>query len=348
MRISIIIICIFVSIELSFAQNGTNEWTNTINTFAVPGSNEGIQDSTILKEYNREVNIRVIPEEAAEALITIIKSGIISSNSTTEMKEKIVPDTLGTWKAPLSIILPTGNYIFVVNKELFKNKTVKYEVGRKRENNINIELSPNEELLKIKEQLQILSEPQKLERNVEINVKPVEASNASISIIRTANTLVNSNSVNMEEIVPDTIGTWKAPISLTLTTGSYYIVANKEGFQRLSKKINIGFDSETNFDLEMISISYLQQKEKKWSTIKWISGAVLLGASAACLFLNSKITKNSNDYSNSIDPVFLKNKHNDINSYNRSFQIVSGVGIAALTSFAASWFIQNTYKTNNK
>lgn len=343
MKLFVTTICILVSLQFTFAQTeiGPSEKINTITTFSLPESAELSLEGAPQRELNRKVFIKVIPDKANDALVTVIKTGKIMLSASGEGTEEIQPDTLGSWKVPFFIILPTGNYTFIADKENYQSKIIKYKVGREIINDITLELKT---LREISQEVQVQKE---LDKNVEIRIIPEEASNASVSIIRTSRRYVTQSSAKVEEIIPDTLGTWKAPISMVLSTGDYKFIVKKEGFKSISKEIGIGFESD-KINFEMLRISYLKQKEKQWGTIKWISAAAAIGAGAACYFLQSRIKTYKEDYKNSINPDELRDKRKSINNYNSGLRISSGFAFTAITGFVTSWFIQRTYRTDNE
>ena len=83
-------------------------------------------DSTVAKEFRRKVDINVIPSEASDASILIIKKTKIEIGENYKSRFDIIPDTIGIWKAPLSINLFTGGYDIIANKKGFKRSNRKY------------------------------------------------------------------------------------------------------------------------------------------------------------------------------------------------------------------------------
>ena len=104
---------------------------------------------------------------------------------------------------------------------------------------------------------------------VRITVSPKKANDASLAIIRKTKFLYSKNSVETYPITPDTIGTWRAPLNISLDSGNYNIVAKKEGFKEELKEIGVINNKENNVNIEMFSLSYLEQKRSQWRTTKW-------------------------------------------------------------------------------
>jgi hypothetical protein len=94
------------------------------------------------KSNDCEANIIIIPAEANNAEITVIRKSIIESklNEAGYSSEAITPDTIAIEYAPASLFLPLGDYDIITNKEGFKTFRGEFALSKPGKIDIPIEL----------------------------------------------------------------------------------------------------------------------------------------------------------------------------------------------------------------
>jgi hypothetical protein len=98
-----------------------------------------------------------------------------------------------------------------------------------------------------------------------IKVNPVEATDATITLIQKS--IVESLPgiySNSYLTIPDTIGTWKAPLQLFLAEGDYTVIAKKEGYKETIKSVAIRKNANNDISIDIFSFAYIQNKKDTW------------------------------------------------------------------------------------
>jgi hypothetical protein len=180
-------------------------------------------------------------------------------------------------------------------------------------------------------------------KKVFVEVNTAEASNAAITIVQKSKVDVEPDYFTVEEISPDTLGSWSAPLMIKLPLGDYDIVADKEGFRKVLLNIKVDERKEYDIPIKMFSLIYLKQKREEWKTIKWISAAVAAGAGLAAYYFNSRINTYQNDYNNASSASVILDKRDRINKTRPLYKASSGIGFGALGCFAVSWLIELSF-----
>jgi len=180
-------------------------------------------------------------------------------------------------------------------------------------------------------------------REITVKVSPTEASDAQVSIIRTSKIYLDAESKATHDISPDSLGTWRAPITTNLATGDYIINVRKEGFRDISEQIEIGAKEKYDLEIPMLSNKYLQQIQQPWQISKWICAGVFLGSSIVSYYYNTKVIEYKRDYYNAISPDLIQMARMNINKYNLKLRYSTGVGFSALGGFAFSWRMEMSY-----
>jgi hypothetical protein len=173
-----------------------------------------------------------------------------------------------------------------------------------------------------------------------VTIKPEEAKNATIIIIKKAKSIAYSNG-NFASlvIIPDTISVDQAPISKLLGFGEYDIIVRKNMYKTYSSSFTL-IKSKKNIQINLIPYSYLDSKKNEWSKYKWISAGIAAVATLSSFYFKSKIHTYTEQYKNSITYNSTIDNHNKISSNQTYYKISSSISFAALASFIISWFTE--------
>ncbi|MGA3287357.1 MAG: hypothetical protein ABSD46_08020 [Bacteroidota bacterium] len=178
---------------------------------------------------------------------------------------------------------------------------------------------------------------------VDITVQPEEARDAEILILQKIDiekkigndiTIMTSN---------DTLDRQAAPLSTYLSFGDYNFVAKKKGFKDAVKTVLLRDASEYYISIDMIALSYLQNKREEWGIYKWICAAVAVGAGAATYYFHEKIQTYKNDYDNSTSAAMAQEKRDNITKYQGYYKLSSAITFTFIGGFGISWRIQSSY-----
>jgi hypothetical protein len=178
-----------------------------------------------------------------------------------------------------------------------------------------------------------------------ISVFPPEASDADLTVIQNKILYYKPGmEMNSDLPIPDTIGIWKAPLSILLYEGDYDVISRKDGFRTEIQRLSLRRNLSDKMSIDMKSLPYLQSKRKQWNTVKWISAGIAIGAGIASYYIHTKIVTFKNEYNNAVSLSVIQDKRNKINQSQGYYQISSVVSFTALGGFGLSWFIEGAYE----
>jgi hypothetical protein len=178
---------------------------------------------------------------------------------------------------------------------------------------------------------------------INIIVKPAEANNASIILIQNSRTKVHSfGGLESQPIDLDTVGIWKAPLSIQMSFGDYNMVLHKEGFEDLVKKYRF-IKNNDSISLEMISFEYLQHKREQYRSYKWISAGIFIVAGITSYYFYNRVKTYQNEYNEAVTSDVIHDKRDQIDRNRRYYKISSGITLAALGGFVVFWSIELSF-----
>jgi hypothetical protein len=153
MKIFIFLLSLFCGMETSLAEGNrhqqnvlttnsildTNTISDSIQAKIKPNVEDAKHPSNSFKIDTGKVSIIVNPNEANDAMITIIQKSKMEIEPNIVSIYSITPDTLGIYQAPFSRCLSLGNYDIIVSKTGFKDELKKI-LFNKNQNNVLIEM----------------------------------------------------------------------------------------------------------------------------------------------------------------------------------------------------------------
>lgn len=177
-------------------------------------------------------------------------------------------------------------------------------------------------------------------RKVKILVTPDSAAGASITIVRKSEIQTSPSSMTILAIPPDTIGTWRAPLSMVLFQGDYKFIATRPGFRQAEASARLAFEPSDSISIDMLSLDYLRRMRERWGEYKWISAGVAAGAGIAAWFSYERIGTAENKYNSAVALSAIQAGRNSVKTNQALYTISSTVAIAAVGSFLFSWIMQ--------
>jgi len=178
---------------------------------------------------------------------------------------------------------------------------------------------------------------------INIIVRPAEASDASIMLIQKSRTKVYPFEVfDTRPIELDTLGIWKAPLSMQMSFGDYVLILHKEGFKDLADKVRF-IKNDDSISIGMISLAYLRYKREQWRSYMWISAGISIVAGITSYYFYTRVKKYEDEYNEAISSDVAHDKHDQTDRNRRYYKISSGSTFAALGCFAVSWSFELSY-----
>jgi hypothetical protein len=178
---------------------------------------------------------------------------------------------------------------------------------------------------------------------LEVAVTPPEAAGASLILVRQSVMTIYSSGSMDESIPPDTLGTWRAPLSMFLQPGHYSVTSVHPDFRSSTTGVFIRDSIARRISISMFSIEELKRLQSQWRTTKWISAGTATGMGLAALFCHARVISNRNDYHNTIDPAVAAQKRESIGKYQNLVTISSSIAFTALAGALVSWLIESLY-----
>ena len=179
--------------------------------------------------------------------------------------------------------------------------------------------------------------------NVNIVVSPEEAKDAAVTVVQKSKMTIEPGSITVSWITPDTIGTWRAPLSLALLEGDYDVAATKAGFRCVEESIKLYDTRDREVSMDMLSLEYLRRQREQWGTCKWISAGVAACAGLSTLFFYERIGTYTNRYNTAVGLSDIQADKNSVRTNQNSYRISSTVAFSAVGSFLITWLIQSLY-----
>ncbi len=172
-----------------------------------------------------------------------------------------------------------------------------------------------------------------------VSVAPASASNAEITVVQKSITKISSDVVETSSINPDTLGTWKAPLSMVLGFGDYDVIAKKNGYGDEWKSVSIAENGRRRVPFRMIKLGRLS-RIRMWSTLKWISAAVAAGSGIAAVVSNVEIGTSYHAYRNDASLSSIQEDRKRISSAQSWLGVTSSVAFTAAGACVASWIME--------
>ena len=120
---------------------------HSTSTITIQNTYENVGQDSAFKEADATLTVYVNPSDAKDASVDIIKKSKILFNKGSKLTDPIMPDSLGTWTAPFSIKLNTGNiYILITNKKGFRKEITDLTLDNIMEREITIDLQSLQEI----------------------------------------------------------------------------------------------------------------------------------------------------------------------------------------------------------
>jgi hypothetical protein len=191
---------------------------------------------------------------------------------------------------------------------------------------------------------QILNNSAKMDSGgIIITVNPVEANDATIMLIQKSRTIVYpSGGRTSRPIDFDTLGIWKAPLSIQMSFGDYNIISHKEGFKDLARSFRF-IKNNDSISIEMISFAYLQHKREQFRSYKWISAGFSIVAGIASYYFYNRVKTYEDEYNEAVSSEVIQDKKAQMDRYRKYYKISSGSTFAALGGFAVFWSFELSY-----
>jgi hypothetical protein len=179
---------------------------------------------------------------------------------------------------------------------------------------------------------------------VKINVLPLQASDAIVTIVQTSTILVQPSVTSTTRIAPDTLSIMKAPLSKTLYPGEYQILAVRQGYRSELARLVIKDSGSTSLSINLLSLEYLQGKQETWRTNKWICAGIGVLAGGSTFYFNNRINASIIIYENASSPGAAQDARNRVNNLRTGYTISSAIAFAFIGGFILSWILESTYR----
>lgn len=139
---NLIVFAIVIGVNsAAFCQNVTKIINPRASIYtSVPDTGKTTPEYLQQREHIGKVNIIVVPKEASNASIAIIKTTKILTGPSTKAIYTISPDTIGIRSAPLTIDLASGDYNIVASKQGFRKELKSIEINQKKIYKMKIQL----------------------------------------------------------------------------------------------------------------------------------------------------------------------------------------------------------------
>ncbi len=181
-------------------------------------------------------------------------------------------------------------------------------------------------------------------KRIRITVDPKEAGKAFLTILKLSEIIDIPNFKSTYwYLKPDTIGFRTSPLSIFLHTGNYELIVSAKGFKDEIEQIEVNNENSGHFNIELLSLQYLRNKRRQWSTVKWINGAVALAAGAASYYFYYKLSNSEDKYNNAVSSEVINNERAEINRARKNYKTSTGIALTALGGFAVSWLIELSF-----
>lgn len=180
-------------------------------------------------------------------------------------------------------------------------------------------------------------------KKISISITPDSAAGASITIIKRSKIESAPDIISIFSVPPDTLGTWKAPLSMVLFQGDYDFIATRPGFRRTMTRFRLDYYSTDSLSMKMYSLAYLSRMRKQWGRYKWISAGVAVGAGIATWFFYSRIGSSMNRYNSAATVSAIQADQNSVRTSQSLYTISSVVAFTAVGSYLVTWIIQGLY-----
>ena len=300
--------------------------TLTVNSIPEAGATvfiDGQKKDQVTPYYDSKVPSGRYLLKVTKPLFADVEEEIEITDGKSTTKQIILPQNFGTLtvSAAESKILVDGKYVSD-NSYYARLNPGRYLV--RAEKNSQFTPAEKEVFISVGASELIKLEPISRLGSVSVFVEPFEASNATIFV--------------------DDKSQGSAPKVLSLLIGDYSITAKKNGFLDVTEKISVKERESAKLNLKMFTYEgSIQSKRDSWATYKWISAAVVVGASAAAIYFDNKANSSFDEYQKATTVDLAVNKRKSYEDNKQYNNISIGGAVAAGFSFAITWWIENSY-----
>jgi PEGA domain len=172
--------------------------------------------------------------------------------------------------------------------------------------------------------------------NLVVSASPADV---EVTVVKKGVTTVYKDYTETIPINPDTLGTWKAPLSTMLGLGDYDVIAEKSGYGKLIKSVSIDRGGKMDVSLSLVRLDRLAAA-RTWNTIKWISAGVAVTGGIGALVSGGEVTAYSLPYRNDATVSSAREDHGRISSAQKWLRITSAAAFSAAGTFVVSWIME--------